>query len=78
MFATPTIYTQPAADSSRTLQVLLIANPMTGLIAAFRACVLGGDIPWGPLATVSGPVLVLFILCCLYFRRVEDGFADII
>src|SRR4029077_11336517 len=28
MFATPTIYTQPAADSSRTLQVLLIANPM--------------------------------------------------
>jgi lipopolysaccharide transport system permease protein len=78
MFATPTIYTQPAADSSRTLQILLYANPMTSLIAAFRACTLGGDIPWGPLAIASGLILVLFMVGCLYFRRVEDSFADIV
>jgi lipopolysaccharide transport system permease protein len=78
MFATPTIYTQPAADSSRTLQILLYVNPMTSLIAAFRACALGGDIPWGPLAIASGLVLPLFMVGCLYFRRVEDSFADIV
>jgi len=78
MFATPTIYSSPDAHSSRTLQLLLIVNPMTNLIAAFRATVLGGQIPWLAAAQSGALILILFIASCLYFRHVEDDFADII
>jgi lipopolysaccharide transport system permease protein len=78
MFATPTIYTQPDAHSSLTLRLLLVLNPMTSLIAAFRSCVLGGEIPWLPVARSAALVLALFVAGCLYFRHVEDSFADII
>ena len=51
---------------------------VTGLVAAFRAAVLGGALPWGELAISCGCAVVLFLTGCLYFRKVEDGFADII
>lgn len=61
-----------------TLGWLLGANPITGLISFFRAAVLGGPLPWGQLA-VSGTLAVgMFLVGCLYFRRVEDTFADVI
>lgn len=78
MFATPTIYTQPSIDNSHTVQILLLMNPMTSLIAGFRACVLGGNIPWASMGVAVGTVLVFFVVGCFYFRRVEDSFADII
>jgi lipopolysaccharide transport system permease protein len=78
MFATPTVYMQPKAAGGGWVQVLLALNPMTGLIAAFRASVLGGEIPWGPLGLASAAVALVFLLGCLYFRKVEDGFVDII
>ena len=56
----------------------MLFNPMTSLIAAFRASVLGGPVPWGGLAVGCAVAVVLFVGGCLYFRRVEDGFADII
>jgi lipopolysaccharide transport system permease protein len=60
------------------LRAALALNPMTGLIAAFRASVLGGPIPWASLAGSSACALLAFLAGCFYFRRVEDGFADII
>ena len=79
MFATPTVYMQVADEKSTgVLAALLALNPMTGLIGAFRASVLGGPMPWGSLALSSLCSVVLFVLGCLYFRRVEDRFADII
>ncbi len=64
--------------SSGAIRSLLALNPMTGLIGTFRASVLGGAIPWGKLAVSSLCVATVFLIGCLYFRRVEDGFADII
>lgn len=122
MFATPTVYMQPAVetpalesvagseasgvhqasdaeadslssqeraearanDSAKPAPVpswikhLLKLNPMTGLIAFFRAAVLGGPLPWQSLAYSSAGGAAAFVLGCLYFRRVEDSFADII
>ena len=75
MFATPSLYMKPD-PSNEVLRVLMHANPMTGLIHAFRASVLGGDIPWGLLATSSLCAVVVFLFGCFYFRRVEDSFAD--
>jgi lipopolysaccharide transport system permease protein len=60
------------------LRLSLVLNPMTGLISAFRASVLGGDIPWGRLAASSACAALMFVAGCFYFRRVEDSFADII
>lgn len=74
MFATPTVYMQPE-ESSR---LVLLLNPMTALIGAFRAAALGGPIPWGPLGIASAAVLAVFLFGCLYFRKAEKGFADII
>ena len=78
MFATPTIYLQPTGNEGRAVGLLLAVNPMTSLVAAFRAGVIGGPIPWGGLAIAAAAAVVTFVLGCLYFRKVEDRFADII
>jgi lipopolysaccharide transport system permease protein len=78
MFATPTVYMQPKAGTGGWLHALLALNPMTSLIAAFRASALGGPIPWGQFGIAAAAVVLAFLLGCLYFRKVEDGFAEII
>lgn len=78
MFATPSIYLQADSDFGSLGRLLLPLNPAYGLITNFRVAVLGGRIDLYSLA-VSGAVSLIFLLVgCLYFRRVERGFADII
>ncbi len=67
-----------ARRNSGLVRAVLVLNPMTGLISAFRASVLGGTIPWGKLAASSLCGVAAFLAGCFYFRRVEDSFADII
>ena len=80
MFATPSVYMQvdPNTTGDGTLRLLLALNPMTGLIAAFRAAILGGPMPWMSLFGSAIASALVFVIGCLYFRRVEDRFADII
>lgn len=82
MFATPTVYMQPThetgARSFGLARYLLVLNPMTGLIGAFRAAVLGERIPWHEFGSAAFAAAVLFVVGGLYFRRVEDGFADLV
>lgn len=79
MFATPSVYMQPAEGSSGGIvQLALLLNPMTPLIAAFRAACLGGPIAWGQVGVAAVIVVALFLVGCFYFRKVEDNFADII
>jgi lipopolysaccharide transport system permease protein len=79
IFATPTVYMDlTQGGGSEAVQFLLGCNPMTGLVAAFRAACLGGPIPWDQLGVAAGVSVGLFLAGCLYFRRVEDNFADII
>lgn len=78
MFATPSIYMQASSEAGSRLGYVLPLNPAYGLIANFRQAMLGGAIDWYALA-VSGAVSMLLLLVgCLYFRRVERDFADII
>jgi lipopolysaccharide transport system permease protein len=78
MFATPSIYLQAGSGIDPRLSYLLPLNPAYGLIANFRQSMLGGAIDWYSLV-VSGSVgAILFLVGCLYFRRVERDFADII
>lgn len=78
MYATPTIYMLIPPDPSGGLKLWLMINPLVAPIAAFRSCLLGGTIPWESLAISSAAAVGLFILGCLYFRKVEDEFADTI
>jgi lipopolysaccharide transport system permease protein len=78
MFATPSIYMQAGSGVRPTLRYFLPLNPAYGLIANFRQAILGGAIDWYALV-VSGTVsVVLLVIGCLYFRRVERDFADLI
>jgi lipopolysaccharide transport system permease protein len=78
MFATPAIYMQADDVVGERWRPLLPLNPAYGLIVNFRAAMLGSDFDWYALA-VSGAVSVALLLVgCLYFRRVERSFADII
>jgi lipopolysaccharide transport system permease protein len=69
---------QPKATSDGWVHVLLTINRMTSLIAAFRCSALGGPITRGQFGIAAAAVVLAFLLGCLYFRKVEDGFADII
>ena len=78
MFATPTIYLQGDDLLGDRARALLPLNPAYGLIDAFRQAMLDGPLDVYSLA-VSGAVSVgLLFLGCLYYRRVERSFADII
>ncbi|WP_169979030.1 ABC transporter permease [Tautonia rosea] len=78
MFATPSIYLQADSELGSLSHLVLPLNPAYGLIANFRVAVLGGNFDFYSLA-VSGAVSLIFLVVgCLYFRRVERSFADII
>jgi lipopolysaccharide transport system permease protein len=78
MFATPCIYLQTSVSSSPGLIRLLPLNPTYGLIANLRQAMLGGPIELYSLAVSTAVSLLLLLVGCLYFRRVEREFADII
>jgi lipopolysaccharide transport system permease protein len=78
MFATPAIYMRPTGEEGRMVEFLLVANPMNSLIETFRAALLGGSVPWGGLAVAAVVAMAAFLIGCLYFRKVEDRFADIV
>lgn len=75
LFATPSVYLNNAA--SRRFNWLAL-NPLDGLIAFFRAAVLDLPLPWARLAYPAIVIPIALVAGCLYFRRVEDSFADII
>lgn len=83
MFATPSIYLDLFANvdalaQDGLLRTLLALNPLTGLIAAFRAALVDMPIPWHLLGYSAAAAALLFLAGCLYFRKVEDRFADVI
>lgn len=77
MFATPTIYMVTRHLGPRWEKILPL-NPAYGLIRNFRAAALGWPLlPYDLLVSTTVAALLL-LLACLYFRRVERSFADII
>jgi lipopolysaccharide transport system permease protein len=61
-------------------QLLYSLNPMVGVIDGFRWCLLGGVITpnWNALWLSALIVMVIFVIGLLYFRKMEQTFADII
>jgi lipopolysaccharide transport system permease protein len=78
MFMTPAIYMDGGEAFGPRLQAILPLNPMYGLIVNFRAAALGGEYDLYALFLSGGVSLVLLLLGCWYFQRVERSFADVI
>lgn len=76
MYITPVAY--PASVLPPKFRFLVDANPMTGLIDAFRGTILGTPIPWPALAYSTVFTLTIVITGAFYFRRVERQFADVL
>lgn len=82
MFATPSIYLDifdpERLGEGSLLRTLIALNPMTGLVAAFRSCLLNTPMPWDLVGTAAVLSFAVFFAGCFYYRRMEDGFADVI
>jgi lipopolysaccharide transport system permease protein len=72
MFATPMIFVSSDAGWLSRL------NPMTAPVDFFRAVTLGLPIPWLNVLIVAALHIVFCCAGLLYFRHVEDSFADVI
>jgi lipopolysaccharide transport system permease protein len=77
LFVSPVIY--PANIVGENLQWLLYLNPLTGLISAHRACLLGHiPVDFVGLGISAVLTVVIFISGILYLRSTEKYFADLI
>jgi lipopolysaccharide transport system permease protein len=75
MYATPVIY--PVSSIPQRFQWLILANPMTPIVEAFRYAFLGaGEAKLGYLVYSFGFMLVVVFLGSLVFNRVEQTFMD--
>lgn len=77
MFVSPVIY--PTDILSGNLQWLLALNPLTGLINAHRAVLLGHvPVDYVGLGISAVITIVIFASGVLYLRRTEKYFADLV
>lgn len=74
IFVTPVFY--PSSLIPDRYQFLLLFNPMSAVVDGFRAALFGSDVPWDRLAVSLGSTLALATAGFLYFRRMEQSFAD--
>lgn len=76
LFVTPVIY--PTSILQKYSWILAI-NPMTGVIKAARAAILGNaPVDWGLLLISGITCLLLFVIGLIYFKKTEKQFTDII
>jgi lipopolysaccharide transport system permease protein len=78
MFATPSIYMNATEIVGPKGAAILPLNPAYGLIANFRAAMLNRPFDWYALSLSATVAVASLVVGCLYFRRVERGFADVI
>ena len=76
MFLTPVIY--PATAVPSRFQWLILVNPMTGLIGAYRAVILGQPVPWPSLGISLGVAILLVAAGLSFFRSMDRYFADVL
>lgn len=76
MYAAPIVY--PAGLVPERFQALYALNPLVGVVAGFRAGLLGtAPIPWDWVAEGAAVAVLIFVSGVLYFRRRERLFADV-
>jgi lipopolysaccharide transport system permease protein len=76
LYATPVVY--PRHVLPQRLQTLALLNPMTSVVEAFRAALLGTPVSGRDIASGAALAAAVFASGAFYFRRMERTFADVI
>jgi lipopolysaccharide transport system permease protein len=77
MFASPIVY--PTSMLPARWRTLYALNPMVGVVDGMRWSLLGTHTAPGPVIAVSAVTTLLFALGgAMYFRKMENRFADIV
>lgn len=77
LFLTPVIY--PVGFLPERYRWVLALNPMGGIVEAFRSSILGHQqVVWPHLLISTAVTLAIFTSGFLYFKRVEQSFADVV
>ena len=76
MFVSPIIY--PVSMLPAKWRWVLALNPLTGIIAGFRAALFNRAFDWTALGISIGITLALLVYSAFSFRRMERSFADIV
>jgi lipopolysaccharide transport system permease protein len=74
IYVTPVFY--PSSLVPERYRFLLLLNPMAAVIEGFRAALFGLPLPWARLGISFVAALVVALAGFLYFRRMEQTFAD--
>jgi lipopolysaccharide transport system permease protein len=77
LFLSPVAYSTSIVPEG-PLRVLYALNPLTGIIQGFRWSLLGGAAPWLYLPASLVVTAALLAGGVLFFKRMEDTFADVI
>lgn len=77
------LYASPVAYSAALIpakyKLIFMANPLTGLLEAFRWSLLGTTHPnWNSVGYAAAVSVVVFILGAFSFKKMERKFADVI
>ena len=76
MYATPIVYPLSMVPEGK-FRVLIIANPMTSVIEAFKYATLGqGYFSWGALGYSFAFMSILLIIGVVVFNKVQRSFMD--
>ncbi|NLF30014.1 MAG: ABC transporter permease [Planctomycetes bacterium] len=75
MYLSPVVY--PTTLVGDRFRWLLRLNPMTGIIDAFRSCLLNRPVNGASLAAAACGSAAVFLLGLVYFGRTERRFADV-
>lgn len=76
LYATPIIY--PVSLVPERLRPYYFINPMAGVIEAYRAVLLYGQMPGNEFYISAAVALIVLLLGYSLFKRVEHRFADIV
>ena len=75
MYLTPVVY--PLSEVPEGLRLIILFNPMTAVVEAFRGAFLGvSSLTPAGLALSIALTLIVFVLGAITFGRVEKNFMD--
>lgn len=75
LYLSPVVY--PVTMIPPAYRWLLLLNPITGIINAFRSVLLDRPLDWVGLAIATGETLLILTVGVANFRRTERRFADV-
>jgi lipopolysaccharide transport system permease protein len=76
IYTAPVLYT--ASSIPAQYRFLYSLNPIVGVIEGYRACLLGGPIPWAFILPGMVTGVLLLLSGAMYFRRMERVVVDVI